>query len=120
MNSTEKLSLILQHAEEYYEHSRQYLFIQDGFMTYEIFDLGYTKCIYFADMFIKKSARGGKALGTLVKACEQLGKDYGAKVAICCVQKDNPYIKNIQSMYDLIGFKYSREDDTAMYYRLDR
>ena len=117
MTDTDKLELILEHAKEYYRNERVYEFIQDGFISYELFDTDEGKAIYFADIFVSKQARGSTAFAQILKVAEDLSHAEKVEVAYCRVEKDNKHIKTLQAMYYGFGFKDHAEDKDALYYK---
>ena len=117
MTDTDKLELLKEHAQEYYKNGRVFHFVKDGFVQYEVFDTPEGIAIYFAEIFVSKTARGGKTLSDIVDFCKSLEAKHDAKVAYCRVEKGNPHIKALQKMYARVGFGYYKEDDDALYYR---
>ena len=120
MNSTEKLSLILQHAEEYYEHGRHYEFTEGGFIQYELFDTLEGPGIYFANMFVSRQYRGGEALTRLIRLCQDLEALHKPVVGICRVDKTNPHLETLKRVYASVGFLEYKQDDDSLYFRWDK
>jgi GNAT superfamily N-acetyltransferase len=119
MNDTDKLNLILEHAEEYFEDKRMYHFVKDGFVSYELYISEGCQTLYIADIFVSLKARGGNVFKELLKFCLDTEVTHGVKIAYAKTEKQNKYLPNLQRMYERIGFKIIREDDTDIYYRLD-
>lgn len=116
MTATDKLELVLEYAKEYYTNDRLYKFFKDGFISYEIFEEINGTSVYFADIFVKKSARGTGALKDIIDFCSSLGESHGVTIAYCQVDRSNPYLKSLQSMYKRLGFKQYSIDKALIKY----
>lgn len=119
MTDTEKLQLILEHAEEYYENSRKYEFVEGGFVSYEIFKVSEGVGLYIADIYVKPELRGGNTFQKLLEFCLAMENTHLVDVAYARTEKNNKYFNNLERMYHRIGFKEYSEDSEAVYYRLD-
>jgi len=119
MTDSDKLKLILEHAAEYYENSRKYKFVTNGFMAYELFDLPIGRALYIADIFVSRDSRGGQAFKDLIKFSLDLEHTENVVVAYARTELTNPYLRNMQDMYERIGFVVYEVDEEAMYFRLD-
>jgi hypothetical protein len=120
MTDSDKLELILEHAQEYYKYDRQYEFIKDGFISYELFDMPNGKAVYFADMFVSKKARGTHVFAEIIEFSKSLEAKHNLKAAYCRVEKDNIYLSTILKLYASIGLTKYKEDNEALYYRVIR
>jgi len=119
MTDTEKLTMILEHAEEYYENKRQYKFVTGGFVSYELFEAPEGVGLYIADIFVRKHLRGSKVFQTLIEFCLAMEHTHHVDVAYATTEKSNKYLEGIKFMYESIGFKEYKQDDNMLYYRLD-
>ena len=119
MTDTEKLRLIMEHADSYYVNNREYHFVEGGFVSYETSEFDDKKILYIADIFVTVDARGGNTFSKLIHYCQMLGACEGADLAYASTEIQNPYLDRLQNMYAKVGFvEYSR-DDTNIYYRLE-
>lgn len=119
MTDTDKLNLILEHANEYFVNNREYHFEQGGFVSYEFSEINGEKIMYIADIFVSKGFRGGKTFPDLVHYCQMLAACEAADVAYASTEKSNPYLPSMKVMYDKVGFKVHRESPVKIWYRLD-
>ena len=119
MTDTDKLTMILEHAEEYYDNSRQYKFVTGGFVSYELFKAPEGVGLYIADIFVRKHLRGSKVFQTLIEFCLATEYTHHVNVAYARTDKSNKYLDNLTFMYQSIGFKIYKEDDDSIYYKLD-
>jgi GNAT superfamily N-acetyltransferase len=119
MTDTDKLTMILEHAEEYYENTRQYKFVTGGFVSYELFKTDEGVGLYIADIFVRKHLRGSKVFSTLIEFCLAMEHTHHVDVAYARTEKSNKYIESLKFMYESIGFVVHSEDAEAVTYRLD-
>lgn len=118
MKDQDKLKLIEAYEREYYDNSRYYEFIDNGFIKYEVGRDESTNeiYVYFHDLYISPEARGTDTLSKIVDFCKSLEHLFSAKVAYCSTDKENKHIKNLEKMYSKVGFHYHMEDDQSYYY----
>ena len=118
MTDTDKLTMILEHAEEEYnEEGRLYEFVRGGFMQYELLVKDSVRSIYFIDMFIGKRYRGTKSLLLLINCCKSLVELHDVSIAYCRVERLNPYINVLQKMYARLNFIEFDSDEESIYYK---
>ena len=119
MTDTDKLTMILEHAEEYYTNKRQYKFVTGGFVSYELFEAPEGIGLYIADIFVRKHLRGSKVFATLIEFCLAMEHTHHVDVSYATTELCNIHLENLQVMYERIGFKEYTRDDTMIYYKLD-
>ena len=119
MTDTDKLNLILEHANEYFVNNREYHFEEGGFVSYEFSENDGEKTMFIADIFVSKLFRGGKTFPDLVHYCQMLAACEAVDVAYASTEKANPYLPSMLEMYEKVGFKEHLETETKIWYRLD-
>ena len=119
MTDTDKLTMILEHAEEYYTNKRQYKFVTGGFVSYELFEAPEGIGLYIADMFVRKHLRGSKVLTTIVEFLLAMEQTHHVDVAYATTEKSNVHLESLKFMYESIGFVVHKEDAEMIYYKLD-
>ena len=117
MKDKDKLALIIEHAREYYKNSREYYFVENGFLSYEIFDTPKGQAVYFSDIFVSKKSRGSKVVKALFDFGRSLHDTHDINIGYCRVEKGNKHKEGLKYMYLKYGFKYESEDEEAIYYK---
>jgi len=116
---SEQLSLILEHNREYFANPRETIFIDNAFIEYEIFDTPEGKALYFTSIFVSKKHRGdGKLVKQLFYIGDKLVRGKRLVSAFARVEKDNKHKGNLIKLYEAFGFKYLKEDEEALYYKV--
>jgi hypothetical protein len=119
MNDTAKLNLILEHNREYFANPRETIFIDNAFIEYEIFDTSDGKSLYFTSIFVSKKHRGdGKLVKQLFDIGDKLVRGKRLVSAFARVEKGNKHKGNLIKLYEAYGFRYLKEDEDALYYKV--
>lgn len=117
MNDTEKLSLIKEHASEYYKNSRRYVFIESGYIQFETSYIGDKFTMYITELFISKGRRGGTTLKALTDHFRTLIDFLDVEVTYARTEKENPSFIPMSKMYQREGFVEYGEDQDALYFK---
>ena len=120
MDDTDKLRLIEEHEAEYFDYPRLFKFTDNGFIQYSVFDSSEGKTAYIVGMFVSKEHRGGTTITRLIKIGTSLITEYNLDVICCMVDKSNPYLGTLQSIYELIGLRLYVQDEDSLHYRWDK
>ena len=113
MDTRTKLSLIEEHAREYYDSPREYRFIYGGFIQYSLG--GQRLCI--TDMFVTKSQRTGETLRKLIGVIKSLVEVHSVTECYCRVDISNSHVKSLSRLYRSNGFVHIRTDPDFHYFK---
>lgn len=120
ISDSRKLKMVLDHHQEYYVNPREYLFFEEGFLSYEIYKYGNIKGIHFHEFYVSPEYRGKSIWRNIFQEADKLKDKYGLSVATCNLQKhDNPFLKKLNHIYVMWGFKIIEETDDELVYGKD-
>lgn len=120
MNDSKKLKMILDHHREYYINPREYLFFEEGFLSYELYTHKGYNSIHFHEFYVAKEHRGKSEWRNIFKEAMHLRDKHNLSFATCCLQKeDNIFLDKLKHIYTSWGFYVVGETDSEIRYTKD-